>query len=123
MSTRPPDPSHGHLAYLQIPALDVLQSSACYEAVLQWRIERPHPSFEAPGLIGQWVTDRKPAPGAGSVIWVRVDRLSEALALVRQHGGVVITEPYDYEDGPTRTLALIRDPAGNDLGLVQHQPA
>ena len=48
----------GQVCYLQIPALDLMESAAFYEKIFGWHIERPHPSFEAPGLIGQWVNDR-----------------------------------------------------------------
>jgi predicted enzyme related to lactoylglutathione lyase len=31
---------HGHLSYLEIPALDIEQSAAFYEAVFGWKVER-----------------------------------------------------------------------------------
>jgi hypothetical protein len=49
------------VAYLQIPARDVSKSAEFYEHVFGWLVEQPNPSFEAPNLIGQWVTDRAPA--------------------------------------------------------------
>jgi uncharacterized protein len=110
---------HGQVCYLQIPALDLMQSAAFYEKVFGWQIESPHPSFESPGLIGQWVTDRVPAPDAGPLLWINVDRIDDILALVRASGGEVIEPP--SADGP-RWLATIRDPAGNALGIAQHGP-
>ncbi len=112
--------THGQLSYLQIPAADTMQSAAFYEKVLGWRIERPYASFEAPGLIGQWVDDRAPAPDAGLVAWIHVDDIDEALQLARANGGEVLEPP--SPDGPTRILASIRDPGGNRIGLVQHSP-
>ena len=109
---------HGQLSYLQIPAADVWRSAAFYERLFGWRIERPYPSFEAPGLIGQWVDDRPPASDAGLLAWIHVDDLATALDLARAHGGEVLAEP--SPDGPTRILATIRDPGGNAIGLVQH---
>ena len=53
----PSEPVHGQLAYLQVPAIDVAQSATFYENVFGWHVEPPHPSFEAPGLIGQWVSE------------------------------------------------------------------
>src|SRR5215469_13244961 len=97
---------HGQLCYLQIPARDVAESSAFYEKVFGWQIERPYPSFEAPGLIGQWVTDRAPAEG-GLLAWIHVGRIEETLALVRANGGKVVGEI--LPDGP-RLLATIVDP-------------
>jgi len=110
--------THGQLCYLQIPAADTMRSAAFYEEVLGWRIERPYASFEAPGLIGQWVDDRPPAPNAGPMVWIHVDEIDEALQRAGANGGEVIAPP--SPDGPTRTLATIRDPGGNAIGLVQH---
>ena len=110
---------HGQLCYLQIPALDVLQSAAFYEKIFGWKIERPYASFEAPGLIGQWVTDRPPAAGAGLLAWLHVERIDDILESVRGSGGEVLEPP--SADGP-RWLATIRDPGGNVLGIVQHGP-
>jgi uncharacterized protein len=109
----------GQICYLQIPALDLMKSAEFYEKVFGWRIERPYPSFESPGLIGQWVTDRAPAPNAGPLIWINVSRIDDTLESVRSSGGEFIEPP--SPDGP-RWLATIRDPAGNVLGIVQHGP-
>ena len=43
-------PPHGAVGYLQLPSTDVPASIAFYEAVLGWRGEATHASFEAPGL-------------------------------------------------------------------------
>ena len=111
--------AHGQVCYLQIPSVDMMKSAGFYETVFGWKIERPYPSFEAPGLIGQWVDDRAPARDAGLLAWINVDRIDEALELARSSGGEVVEPP--SQDGP-RWLATIRDPAGNVLGIVQHGP-
>ena len=118
-STRASSMNHGQVCYLQIPALDLMTSAAFYEKIFGWKIERPYPSFEAPGLIGQWVTDRAPARDTGVLIWINVDRIDDTLESVRASGGEVIEPP--SPDGP-RWLATIRDPAGNALGIAQHGP-
>jgi predicted enzyme related to lactoylglutathione lyase len=111
--------AHGQVCYLQIPALDLMKSADFYEKVFGWKIERPSPSFEAPRLIGQWVSDRPPVPEGGLLAWINVDRIDEILELVQASGGAVVG-PLSA-DGP-RWLATIRDPAGNVLGVVQHGP-
>ena len=68
---------HGQLCYLQIPALDEQTSAAFYEKIFGWRIERPHPSFESPGLIGQWTTDRPPVREGGPLLWINVNRIDD----------------------------------------------
>jgi predicted enzyme related to lactoylglutathione lyase len=118
-STRANALTHGQLCYLQIPARDLMQSASFYEKVCGWHIERPHPSFEAPGLIGQFVNDRQPAPESGLLAWINVNDIDQALESVRAGGGEVVEPP--SPDGP-RWLATIRDPAGNLLGIVQHSP-
>jgi predicted enzyme related to lactoylglutathione lyase len=109
--------AHGQVCYLQIPALDEMKSAEFYEKIFGWRIERPYPSFEAPGLIGQWVSDRVPAASAGLLAWINVGCIDDVLEAVRACGGEVLEPP--SADGP-RWLATIRDPAGNVIGVVQH---
>ncbi len=110
-------PAQGQLSYLQIPALNVQRSAEFYSRVFGWHIEHPHPGFDAPGLIGQWTTDRQPTRDAGLLPWLNVDSMLEAMKLVRTHGGEVLEHP--TPDGPDRLLATVRDPAGNVIGLVQ----
>lgn len=109
----------GQVCYLQIPASDPMKSAEFYEKVLGWHIERPYPSFEAPGLIGQWVSDRPPASDGGLLAWISVDNIDESLDAVGANGGAVIEPP--SRDGP-RWLATIRDPGGNVVGIAQHGP-
>ena len=109
---------HGQVCYLQMPAVDSTRSAAFYEAVFGWQTERPYRDFESPGLIGQWVQGRPPAPDAGPMIWIHVADLDETLERVVTHGGEIIDPP--SPDGPTRTLATILDPEGNPIGLASH---
>ena len=76
--------------------------------VFGWKIERPHPSFEAPGLIGLWVEDRPPAAMAGPLIWISVDHIDASLELVAADGG----EGPRTVDRPRRMVHHPR-PAGN----------
>jgi predicted enzyme related to lactoylglutathione lyase len=112
--------AHGQLCYLQIPAVDLWQSAEFYERIFGWRIERPYPSFEAPGLIGQWVDDRPPAPDAGPLAWINVEHIDATLELAAASGGDVLQSP-SLDDG-VRWLATIHDPAGNTIGVVQRGP-
>jgi predicted enzyme related to lactoylglutathione lyase len=107
----------GQLAYLQIPAPDVSASARFYEAVFGWSVDPPHPSFEAPGLIGQFSDARTAAPDGGLLMWLHVDDINTALDRAQANGGEVVDPP--SVDGP-RLLAVARDPAGNPIGLAQH---
>lgn len=113
-----PPVGHGQLSYLQIPASDVTASARFYEALFGWQVDPPEPGFESPGIIGQWVTDRAPAPEAGMVAWIFVDDLDGALARAAAAGGQVVSEP--GPDGPVRWLATLADPAGNLVGVFGH---
>ncbi len=112
-----PGLAHGQLCYLQIPALEVTTSARFYERVFGWRVDPPESGFEAPGLIGQWITDRSPAPDAGPVGWIHVADVRRTLDDAVDAGGVRRDEP--LPDGP-RLLASFADPAGNLVGIVQH---
>ena len=111
-------PKHGQLSYLQIPAIDVRRSAEFYARVFGWHIEHPHPGFDAPGLIGQWVEGRPAARDAGPMIWIHVTDMDETLKRVTEHGGAILEPP--SPDGPTRTLATIIDSEGNPIGLAGH---
>ncbi len=107
------DFAHGQLTYLQLPTTSIERSAAFYENVFGWQIDTP--SFEAPGIFGQWVEDRDPAPDSGPLLWIHVDDLEPALERVAAHGGAALEEP--TADGPTRLLVTVRDPGGNRIGL------
>ena len=110
---------HGQVCYLQMPAVDSTRAAAFYQAVFGWQTGHPYRDFESPGLIGQWVETRPPAPDTGPMIWIHVADLDETLANAVQHGGEIIDPP--SPDGPTRVLATIVDPEGNPIGLASHQ--
>jgi PhnB protein len=107
----------GQLCYLQVPALDVTASAEFYARVFGWGVDPPETGFEAPGLIGQWVTDRPPAPDAGPVGWIHVQDVRATLDVARDAGATLREGP--VPDGP-RLLASFADPAGNLVGIVQH---
>jgi uncharacterized glyoxalase superfamily protein PhnB len=109
----------GQLCYLQIPALDFTTSARFYERLFGWRVDPPEAGFEAPGLIGQWVTDRPPAPDAGPVGWIHVADVRRTLEAAEAAGATLREGP--TPDGP-RLLASFSDPAGNLVGIVQSHP-
>jgi predicted enzyme related to lactoylglutathione lyase len=111
---------HGQVCYLQLPAADGARASAFYAAVFGWDTQEHAPDFVAPGLIGQWVQGRSPAPAAGPMLWLHVSDMDETLKRVTAHGGEILEPP--SPDGPERTLATIADPEGNPIGLAGHAP-
>jgi predicted enzyme related to lactoylglutathione lyase len=111
--------ARGQVVYLQIPASDPEVSARFYEAVFGWKIDPPETGFEAPGMIGQWVTDRPASPAGGILVWITVDDVAASLEFAGRSGGRALEQPYD--DGPERILATIADPAGNTIGIVEHR--
>lgn len=116
MNSNDRHPPHGQIGYLQLPAIDVARSAAFYEAVFGWSVALDHGSFEAPGMIGQWTTDRAPAVDRGPVVWICADQLAPTLQRAVTHGATVAGPP-QLDDGE-RWLAEIDDPAGNRIGIV-----
>ena len=82
-------PAQGSIGYLQLPAADPARSAAFYETVFGWKSELTYGSFEAPGVIGQWTSDRSPSPAAGPVVWLCADELWPTLSRVVDLGGTV----------------------------------
>jgi predicted enzyme related to lactoylglutathione lyase len=117
-STSIPGLVHGQLCYLQIPALEITASARFYERVFGWEVDPPDSGFEAPSLIGQWITDRPPSPDAGPVGWILVDDLRGTLEQPEQAGATLRDAP--SADGPRWLAASFSDPAGNLVGLAQH---
>lgn len=109
-------PPHGQVGYLQLPAVDVARSAAFYESVFGWSTDTTYGSFEAPGMIGQWTTDRPPATTTGPVVWICADDLFPTLERAVASGGTVQSRP--QLDSGERWLAEIDDPAGNRIGIV-----
>jgi PhnB protein len=107
----------GQLCYLQIPANDITVSARFYERVFGWSVDPPESGFEAPGLIGQWVTERPATPEAGPVGWINVPDVRQTLRDAVATGAEPRDEP--APDGP-RLLASFLDPAGNLVGIVSH---
>jgi hypothetical protein len=115
---------HGHVSYLEIPALDTEQSAAFYEAVFGWCIRRRdagHASFDdrSGDLIGGWVTGRAVSREPGLLPFIYVDRLDDIVERIVTQGGQVVTPP--YAEG-NLWVATFRDPAGNVMGIWQAGP-
>jgi predicted enzyme related to lactoylglutathione lyase len=114
---------HGHVSYLEIPAVDAEQSAAFYEAVFGWAVGRRENgvrTFDDPSgdLIGRWVTCRAASREPGIMLYIYVDRIEDVVERVSTRGGEIIKPPYPEGD---LWVATFRDPAGNVLGIWQEQ--
>jgi len=108
------------VVHWEIEARDPEAQRAFYGELFGWSIGDGPIMTIAPGLGG-------PEPGPGGhirrsersavTLYVQVRHLSESLERVTDLGGAVLTEPFDVPNGPT--LAVVEDPEGNSLVLVQ----
>jgi predicted enzyme related to lactoylglutathione lyase len=110
-----PHPAPGQIGYLQIPAVDLPRSAAFYEGVFGWSVDAGNGGFTAPGMIGQFTTERT-VTADGPLAWICADELYPTLTRVSEHGGRVHGRP--MLDGGERWLVEVDDPAGNRVGIV-----
>ena len=115
---------HGHVSYLEIPAAEIEQSAAFYEAVFDWQIQRRddgNASFDdrSGDLIGRWVACRAASREPGILPFIYVDRIDDIVARIATQGGQIVTAPYAEGD---LWVATFRDPAGNVMGIWQAGP-
>jgi uncharacterized protein len=113
---------HGQISYVQLPALDLAESTTFYTDVFRWAFVLDYPgSFDSPGgLIGALHTDHPVATSGGPVLWLFVDDINQTLRLISSSGGRTVA-PVSVE-GP-RLQATFADPAGNVLGVWQENTA
>jgi predicted enzyme related to lactoylglutathione lyase len=115
---------HGHVSYLEIPAVDAEQSAAFYEAIFGWTIHRRDTgrrSFDdgSGDLSGAWVTGRAASSEPGLLPYIYVDHIDTVVARVTARGGEIVKPPFPEGD---LWVATFRDPAGNLMGIWQAGP-
>lgn len=110
----------GGISYLGLPARDAAQSARFYRAVFGWEIrgtsDRLSFSDGTGHVIGAWRTDLPAAGEAGIRPYIYVTELDDVLRRAAEQGAEVVTPP--YPEG-SLTIAAIRDPAGNVIGIWQ----
>lgn len=110
-------PANGALAHFDLygPDEDVLRSF--YGQAFGWTVEPKGPGYallEPTGSVARGaITERD---RAGVTLGVAVDDLKAAITAVERHGGTVLMEPVD---NGWVVKALVADPAGNELTLIQ----
>jgi len=116
-----PDPVHGKICYLEIPATDIERSAQFYRDVFGWNIrQRANGTlgFDDPSgaVSGSWVLKRQPSGTPGLLFYIMVDSVAKSANAVMQHGGDIVQRI--GVDAPEIT-ARFTDPAGNVIGLYQ----
>jgi len=116
-----PDPVHGKICYLEIPATDIERSAQFYRDVFGWHIRQRSNgtlAFDDPSgaVSGSWVLKRQPSATPGLLFYIMVDSVAKAANAVMAHGGDIVQRI--GVDAPEIT-ARFTDPAGNVIGLYQ----
>ena len=119
----PPTIANGKICYVEIPAINLPQSVAFYEAIFGWQVRRRGDGSAAfddgvGEVSGTWVTGRPPSARPGLLIYIMVDSVASTVDAIIAHGGEIV-QPVGA-DAPEIT-ARFRDPAGNILGLYQQR--
>lgn len=114
--------ANGKICYIEIPAVDIQQSSAFYQTVFGWHIREDNAgnvSFDdtVGQVSGMWVLDRKPATKPGIIISIMVDSVADTMTLITENGGAILQVP---DENTSTVVALFSDPAGNIFSLYQH---
>jgi uncharacterized protein len=110
----------GGISYLGLPARDAAESAEFYRAVFGWEIrgtsDRLSFSDGTGHVIGHWRTDLPAAGEAGIRPYIYVTQLDEVLRKAAEQGAELVSGP--YSEG-SLTIATVRDPAGNVIGIWQ----
>jgi predicted enzyme related to lactoylglutathione lyase len=118
----PPTFGNGKICYLQIPAEDISHSASFYQQVFGWNIRQNtdgHTSFDdtVGEVSGAWVTDRPPATTPGLLVYIMVDSVAASIDAIKAAGGTIV-QPIGGDPG--EITARFSDPAGNVVGLYEH---
>jgi predicted enzyme related to lactoylglutathione lyase len=114
------------ISYLQIPAPDPGRSGEFYSSLFGWSLRgdpASHLGFSdgTSDVIGAFVPDLPVAREPGLLPYVFVEDVGATIGRSVELGGEVVVEPYreppDSEE--YLTVARIRDPAGNVIGVWQ----
>ena len=90
--------ANGKICYIEIPALDIQQSSKFYQDVFGWNVREDNSgniSFDdtVGQVSGMWVLDREPAIKPGLLISIMVYSVSDTLKLIVENNGKVVQAP------------------------------
>lgn len=114
--------ANGKICYVEIPALDINQSSGFYQKVFGWAIREDHGGNvafdDSVGQVsGMWVLGMDIGTKPGPLISIMVFNMSETLKLIVENKGRIVQLP---DKNAREQIARFADPAGNIFSLYQH---
>jgi len=112
---------HHAIDYIEFSVADMDESRRFYEAAFDWKFNDYGPTYagiqKQGGEAGGLRLDQKVSSGGPLVILYSND-LVTTLAKVRQAGGRITKEPFDFPGGRRFHFA---DPSGNELAVWSDQ--
>lgn len=106
----------GRIDYLEFPATDMDATKKFYSAVFGWEFVDYGPdyaSFNDGRLDGGFTTETEVSSAGPLVVFFAVN-LEDVEASIRQHGGRIVKEIFDFPGGRRFHFA---DPSGNELAV------
>jgi predicted enzyme related to lactoylglutathione lyase len=113
------DDSHIHhgIDYIEFGITDMTESKRFYEAAFDWKFNDYGPTYagiqKQGGEAGGLRVEQDVSPGGPLVILYSRD-LESTLAKVREAGGRITKEPFDFPGG---RRFHFQDPSGNELAV------
>ena len=111
--------THHTIDYIELAAPDLGAARDFYSAAFGWEFNDyggDYAGIRAPGgegEVGGLNPEGRPGPG-GALVLLYSDDLDATVTRVREAGGTVTREPYEFPGG---RRFFFRDPAGNELGV------
>lgn len=112
--------THHAISYVELGATDLPATRAFYEAAFGWQFNDyggAYAGIKAPdgdGEIGGINPASAPGTSGSPLILLFSDDLDATLAAVKEAGGVIAADPYEYPGGRRFEFT---DPSGNRLGV------
>jgi hypothetical protein len=109
--------THHAINYIEFGVKNMAESKRFYEAAFDWKFNDYGPDYagiqKQGGEAGGFRLDPEVSPGGPLVILYSKD-LGSTLTRVREAGGRITTEPFDFPGG---RRFHFHDPSGNELAV------
>ncbi|MGN6609297.1 MAG: VOC family protein [Jatrophihabitans sp.] len=116
----------GYPCWVDLTTSDIDAASEFYRGLFGWELLGSGPEFggyviaQVGGLPVAGLGPQQPGMEGHPSVWttyLATDDADATAAAVREHGGVVVAEPFDV--GPLGRMAVVQDPTGGTFGLWQ----
>lgn len=109
--------THHAIDYIELTVTDMAESKRFYQAAFGWQFNDYGPEYAGiqgrGGEVGGFRLDTEVATG-GPLVILYSDDLDMTVAKVRDAGGRIVTEPFEFPGG---RRFHFHDPSGNELAV------